>query len=116
MILIECADYLASFDPRGWPDKAVQIASQALSLKKKTLIVAKEDDEEIGFAAFIETDEIFLLSLAAKRSGVGTRIIAKLKEKGKPIWCGSEADGFYEKMGFVRDGEHDGFPRYRYPK
>lgn len=88
MILIECGDYLASFDPRGWPEKALTIASQALSHKHKTLIVAKEEDEEVGFAAFIETDEIFLLSLATKRPGIGRRIVEKLKEKKKPIWCG----------------------------
>ena len=113
--IIECADYLASFDPRGWSEKALKIATQALELKNKTLLVCKDDGEEVGFAAFLETDEVFLLSLATKRPGYGRRLIERLKQRNKPIWCGSEpeSEGFYRRLGFIEDGKHDGFTRFK---
>ena len=112
--IIECVDYHASFDPRGWSEKALKIASQALSIQHKTLLVCRYNDEEVGFAAFLETSEIFLLSLATKRSGFGRLLIERLKTKQKPIWCGSEpeSEGFYRKLGFTEDGKHDGFKRF----
>ena len=114
--IIECADYLPSFDPRGWSEKACKIASQALSIPHKTLLVCRHNDEEVGFAAFLETSEIFLRSLATKRSGYGRMLIERLKAKQKPIWCGSEpeAEGFYRKLGFIEDGKHYQFTRFRY--
>lgn len=115
--IIECADYVKSFDPRGWPEKALLIASQALSLKEKTLLVMKDGDEEVGFAAFIEADEIFLRSLATKRPGYGRKLIERLKERGKPIWCGAEkeAEAFYLRMEFREDGIFGEHKRFRFP-
>lgn len=113
--IIECADYLPSFDPRGWSEKALKIASQALSIQHKTLLVCRHNDEEVGFAAFLETSEIFLLSLATKRSGFGRLLIDRLRMKQKPIWCGSEpeSEGFYRHLGFIEDGQHGKYTRFR---
>ena len=103
-------------DPRAWRPDAFKIAFEALNVPGCRRFVAKIADEDVGFAAYLPTDNR-LMSIASKYSGkgIGRALVAELLLLGQ-LWCTSEksAEGFYEALGFTEDGKAEGKKVYRW--
>jgi len=93
-------------DPREWSAEAFKIAFDALNVRGCTQLVALEDKEPVGFAAYrVSPDEgCELVSLCSKypNHAIGTALIDVIRAK-YDVWVVADrnAEKFYEKLGFV---------------